>query len=193
MNFVTRSIAQVRLYSFLLVLGATGCAAAGQEDEAVVQEVSQDLTHVPAIPAELAVPEGGRLSFWLKARGVQVYACKQAADGGAAWTFVEPDADLFGPLGLFQVGHHYAGPTWELDDGSTVVGARVAGVTVDTTAIPWLLLKAVSTTGPGLLSKVTYIQRVQTTGGIAPNSGCDASHVGASADVPYTAIYTFYR
>jgi hypothetical protein len=54
------------------------------------------------------------------------------------------------------------------------------------------LLKAISNTGKGLLSKVTYVQRLYTEAGIAPANGCDADHVGASADVPYTATYAFY-
>jgi hypothetical protein len=86
-------------------------------------------------------------------------------------------------------GKHYAGPTWQASDGSTVVGARVAGATPDPTAIPWLLLRATSHAGAGEMTEVTYIQRVATTGGLAPAEGCTPASLGAVARVPYTASY----
>ena len=74
-----------------------------------------------------------------------------------------------------------------------VVGARVAAATVDPTAIPWLLLSAKSTAGPGIFADVTYVQRVNTAGGLAPTTDCDADHLGQAVPVPYTAEYFFYR
>ncbi|HMJ12980.1 MAG TPA: DUF3455 domain-containing protein, partial [Polyangiaceae bacterium] len=88
---------------------------------------------------------------------------------------------------------HYAGPTWEYRDGSKVVAARVSGFTADPTAIPLLLLSAVSHEGKGKMSKVTYIQRLDTAGGLAPTAGCDASHVGEIARAGYAATYVFYK
>jgi hypothetical protein len=160
----------------------SGSAALEQEDQAP-----------PPLPSPtLAVPAGNRLALSVDATGVQIYSCKATATG-FAWTFVAPRADLFDD-GHELVGKHFAGPTWEwLDDGSTVVGAKVAGFTPDPAAIPWLLLSAASHGGQGRMSKVSYIQRLQTTGGLAPASGCDASHVGAGAEVAYTARYYFYR
>ena len=79
-------------------------------------------------------------------------------------------------------------------DSSSVVAARAAGATVDPAAIPWLLLNVTSHGGEqGKLSDIVSIQRLQTTGGNAPATGCDADHVGAEADVLYTARYFFYR
>ena len=142
-------------------------------------------------PAELAPPADQNLAFVLDATGVQQYVCNATATG-AAWTFVAPVANLF--KDGFAAGTHYAGPTWKGSDGSTVVGARAAGAPVTATAIPWLLLSVVSNTGwLGGMSDVTAIQRLATSGGLAPASGCDATHLGATADVPYTAKYFFYR
>jgi hypothetical protein len=90
-------------------------------------------------------------------------------------------------------GKHYAGPTWESLDGSLVVGARVAGASPDPSAIPWLLLRAVSHAGDGVMDEVTFIQRVVTHGGLAPADGCSASNTGDLARVPYTATYCFYE
>jgi hypothetical protein len=90
-----------------------------------------------------------------------------------------------------QVGTHYVGPTWESNSGSKVVGVRVAGCTPDPTAIPWLLLRAVTSEGPGILHRVTFIQRVNTVGGLAPTA--PGSEIGEQVEVPYTAEYFFYR
>lgn len=177
-----------------LVVAAAACAADTGDTEPTIATIAQELacpTTTP-IPAALAVPAGNRLALSLFARGTQNYACRQAADGSFAWTFVEPVAELFGPSG-HVAGHHYAGPTWEAKDGSTVVGARVAGATVDPTAIPWLLLQATANTGHGRFAKVTYIQRLDTVGGLAPATGCDAEHAAATVEVDYTAKYAFFR
>ena len=143
-------------------------------------------------PAVLAPPPNQSLAFVLDAIGVQRYACNATATG-AAWTLVAPIANLLNN-GL-AAGTHYAGPTWAVNDGSTVVGARVQGATINDTAIPWLLLSATDHGGTwlGAVSDVTSIQRLSTTGGLAPTTGCDAGLLGATVDVPYTAKYFFYR
>jgi hypothetical protein len=168
-----------------------GCAAAPATESSTAQDVS--VRACPAnVPATLAPPDGNELAFVTAASGVQEYTCN-----GTAWVFVAPDAQLYSDHGCQDeaLGHHYAGPTWEwYEDGSTVVGAKVAAASIDPASIPWLLLQGVSH-GPndGRMSDVTFIQRLVTSGGNAPATGCDSSHVGASANVPYTARYFFYR
>jgi len=156
------------------------------------------------VPASLAPAADQDLAFALDASGTQNYAC-QATATGYAWTLVAPDALLYRTEhgrchDRDPVVHHFAGPTWQsLDDGSTVVGVKAAGATVDATAIPWLLLTATSHGAPtdgedeGLMTPITAIQRLSTSAGLAPATGCDMAHVGATADVPYTARYFFYR
>jgi len=141
----------------------------------------------PVVPANLQVPEGNKVAFHAYAVGVQIYHWN-----GTNWVFVAPEALLFAEArGHGEVAIHYAGPTWESGSGSKVVGARVAGATVDPSAIPWLLLRAVSSEGPGIFHRVTFIQRVNTTGGNAP--AAPGSSAGQEARVPYTAEYYFYR
>jgi hypothetical protein len=90
------------------------------------------------------------------------------------------------------VGRHYAGPTWQGIDGSSVVGAaRVSADSPDAGAIPWLLLEAQTTAGAGFLSMVSYIQRLDTSGGLAPAAGCTDESAGQELRVPYTASYAF--
>ncbi|MFI5219724.1 MAG: DUF3455 domain-containing protein [Bacteroidia bacterium] len=148
----------------------------------------------PVVPPILEVPAGNRVSYHVFASGVQIYTCTETSPGVFAWVFTAPEAALYANAGFNGngVGTHYAGPTWESNSGSKVAGTRLQGVTVDATAIPWLLLGAVSSQGPGIYEGTTYIQRVNTTGGLAPATGANASTVGQQARVPYTAEYYFY-
>jgi len=147
----------------------------------------------PALPLPLCqsiqVPAGNEVAFHTYALGVQVYKWN-----GAGWAFVEPVANLYADQGFHgQVGTHYAGPTWESKSGSRVVARRVpnTGCTPDAQAIPWLLLEAVTTDGPGMFNSTTFIQRVNTTGGLAPTA--PGSALNEVKEVPYTAEYFFYR
>lgn len=148
----------------------------------------------PTVPAGLRPPAGNTLYLVGHARGYQIYTC-QAQQSGYAWVLREPWAGLVDDAGNY-VALHYAGPTWRAPDGSAVVAARIASAPAPSgTAIPWLLLQATSTSGPagGTFTSTTFIQRINTVGGLAPATGCDATHVGATAAVFYTADYYFYR
>ena len=145
-----------------------------------------------AVPESLRVPDGQVLLLRAAARGAQIYACKVTTAEPAAfeWVLKAPDAELFDQGGA-RIGRHYAGPTWESADGSRVVGEAVQRSAVQG-AIPWLLLRAKSNEGAGVFASVKYIQRVDTVGGVAPSSGCDAAHADAEARVDYSANYDFY-
>jgi hypothetical protein len=104
-----------------------------------------------------------------------------------------PDASLLDAKGSV-IGKHFAGPSWQATDGSTVVGAPLnVSTSPNAGAIPWLVLQAKSHSGDGVMANVQYIVRTRTEGGVAPASGCDAGHVGAEVRVPYSAIYLFFR
>jgi hypothetical protein len=143
------------------------------------------------VPDRIQVPAGNEPYLQAHAIGAQVYACAATADG-PKWQFVEPQAILYDDhAGL--LGVHFAGPTWQTLDGSQVKAAKVDGVTVDPTAIPWLLLKKTSTT-PGRLAATTYVQRLNTRGGLEPAaSKCSTATVGSERKVLYTADYRFWR
>jgi hypothetical protein len=135
----------------------------------------------------LQAPQGNRVSARLFAVGYQVYSWS-----GTAWTFVAPSATLFASRNATgEIGIHYAGPTWESASGSKVVGTVLKRCTPDATAVPWLLLAAASSDGPGMFRGTTYIQRIKTTGGLAPVQA--GSVVGDVANVPYTTEYVFYQ
>jgi hypothetical protein len=145
----------------------------------------------PDLPLPLCegirVPEGNRFAYKAYAVGVQLYRWN-----GTAWTLVEPIATLFAdPDYKAKVGTHYLGPTWEGNSGGKVVASRVNQCTPDASAIPWLLLSTVTAEGPGVFGSVTFIQRVNTRGGLIPTA--PGTSIGAVAPVPYTAEYYFYK
>ncbi len=156
-----------------------------------------------ASPSTVPVPEtlkpaaNETLAMIVAAKGVQIYECRARKDGtGVEWAFVAPDADLFDAYGM-PIGRHGAGPYWQARDGSRVVGSVKARADAPNPganpgAIPWLLLTTKSTAAQGAFSATTSIQRVNTVGGVAPATGCNADATGKSTRVPYTADYVFY-
>src|SRR5262245_44502358 len=79
-----------------------------------------------AVPANLNVPNGNTLALTLEADGVQIYRCQESTKtaGTYEWTFVEPHADLLDAANE-RIGIHFAGPSWQANDGSTVKGTVV--------------------------------------------------------------------
>lgn len=146
------------------------------------------------VPENLKVPEQNVMLLEAYATGVQIYVCStKAGDPNAyAWTFKAPEAELRNEDGE-KIGKHYAGPSWEGNDGSKVMGEAVeSAMAPDASAIPWLLLRAKAHDGAGAFSSVTYVQRLETVGGTAPTDGCDQSTMNAERRVDYTATYAFY-
>ncbi|HMK87026.1 MAG TPA: DUF3455 domain-containing protein [Steroidobacteraceae bacterium] len=146
------------------------------------------------VPAALQVPANEVLVHVYRGAGVQIYECVPSAQGSLryAWSLQAPAADLTDRSGK-EVGRHYAGPTWEANDGSQVVGEVVASDGGPAGgAVPWLLLRAKSTSGKGVFGKTQFIQRLHTVGGRAPDSGCDANRAGQHTRVAYAADYYFY-
>jgi Protein of unknown function (DUF3455) len=142
------------------------------------------ITGCASAPPELQV-DGPKVAR-VHATGFQVYTCQADAAGKLGWTLKAPDATFSGD-GL--AGRHYQGPTWEnTADHSKVTGKKVTEHKVDG-AVPWLLLEATGHEGSGALSQVTFIQRLETTGGLAPAAPGKA---GDEARIPYTADYVFF-
>jgi len=143
---------------------------------------------LPPACGSIAAPEGNKLAFHVYARGVQVYRFN-----GATWDFVAPVATLYAEPSFFgEVGTHYVGPHWESKSGSKVKAERVlnTGCTPDPAAIAWILLRKVETSGNGIFSTVTFVQRTNTTGGLAP---VGPGTLNELREVPYTAEYYFYK
>jgi hypothetical protein len=148
----------------------------------------------PEVPGSIEVPEGNKVFLVGHAVGVQIYACNAVADG-YRWDFVAPRANLYDERGTLLTTH-FAGPTWQARDGSLAVGSVVDRAPV-AGAIPWLLLETTGSAGADgdRLAGTTFIQRIATTGGLAPDAAaCDADAAGTTtAEVPYTADYYFWK
>lgn len=193
----------------LIVLGCLGWTSM-----AMAQPGAAPLLEVPPVPSNLEVPAGHSVFFHGYAVGTQNYICLPGGSG-VAWKFLGPQATLFqtDQGDLHQVATHFLSdnpdeidtlrPTWQHSaDTSRVWGQARASSTnpafVEAGAIPWLLLEVVgSESGPAggsLLTRTKFIHRVNTSGGVAPSTGCsEPRHVGALALVPYVADYFFYR
>jgi hypothetical protein len=144
--------------------------------------------------AGIDVPAGQVLKQSLDAQGVQIYTCIASTEGKFSWVFKAPEARLYGPDGTLAA-IHYAGPTWEsVGDGSKLVGQRVASIPSDATgAIPQLLLSSKVIANGEMFEDITFIQRLNTQGGAAPESGCEANAINQQVSVPYTARYDFFK
>lgn len=114
-------------------------------------------------------------------------------------TFSDWDDDLnnYGESSLgsdgSQVGSYYGPPaTWEALDGSKITGTQLATAANGDGNIPLQLVEANPAEGEGAMMGVSYIQRLNTEGGVAPDVACDADHDGATAVVTYQADYIFW-
>ncbi len=127
------------------------------------------------------------------ASGVQVYVCRESAEGKLVWTLKGPEAALYDEEGA-MIGSHSLGPTWKHNDGSQITARAVARVNAPdaTAAIPWLLLSVTGHAGSGIFNRVTAIQRINTDGGQPPAGPCSPADRGTETRSEYTADYCFY-
>lgn len=175
--------------------------------------------HLPApqTPANIQAPSGHTPYLKTRAIGTQNYLCFSGPEG-FSWKFLGPQATLSVNLpwmqgeATWQVATHYLGanpaeggtqrPSWQSSFDTSAVWAKVVASSTDPAfvapgAIPWLLLQVVGAqrgpVGGTALTQTSYIQRVNTAGGVAPAAACDATSLGQIAMVPYTTDYFFYQ
>ena len=163
----------------------------------------------PAVPPGLEVPEGNEAFRVGHAFGTQNYVCLPVDSiGHVGFTLFTPEATLLGEQDE-QLTTHFFSPnpveggvvraTWEDSVDTSFVWARaLASATVDPKAITWVLLQTAGTqvgpTGGTTLAETTFVQRVNTRGGLAPATGCDLpKDIGTKRFVPYKADYFFYK
>jgi hypothetical protein len=183
-------------------------------------EASHGHVRAPAVPATIQVEAGHEAFLVGRGIGTQNYHCSPSG-AGFAWTLFTPEAVLLSDSGR-QITSHFFGPNprepnvdptvtaqgtiraaWRHSRDSSTVWARAFPPSFDPefvrpNSVPWLLLETKGTVeGPGggdTLTRTTFIQRVNTLGGLAPSTGCSAAaDVGKKAFVPYEADYFFFR
>ncbi len=146
-----------------------------------------------SLPEPVRVPAGQKVTMTTTGIGEITYECREKKDmaGQHEWAFIGPVATLYG-ADRKPVGKYYAGPTWEAADGSKVTGKQVAVAPASPGNIPLQLVKAEPAMGAGAMAGVSYIQRLNTKGGVAPAMTCDAAGKGKRQLVAYEADYIFY-
>jgi len=167
---------------------------------------------VPEVPSNLVVDAGNVPYLQAQAYGTQNYVCLPSATG-VAWKLFGPQATLYPQNAPVQIATHFLSPnpeeagtprpTWQHSQDGSAVWAKMIQSSTDANyvapgAIAWFKLEMVGTaegsTGGALLTRTTFIQRVNTQGGVAPATGCTtAAQLGAIALVPYSTDYIFYR
>jgi hypothetical protein len=148
----------------------------------------------PPTPVQLHVPAGESLIKEFHATGVQIYECAPGKNDPSQfeWAFRGPEAKLLTSSGG-SAGKHFAGPTWESNDGSAVVGEVIgSSPSSHPGSIPWLLLRAKGNAGKGVFTHVHFIQRLNTVGGSAPGASCRKEQTGQQLRANYSADYYFY-
>lgn len=193
-------------------------AVALESSVALAQSGTRDAFTAPSVPANIQAPVGNTLFLKGQAEGTQNYVCLPSASG-FSWTFFSPQATLFLPFKWIggdirqQIITHFLSPnpsekdtpraTWQSSFDTSAVWARSIASSSDPNfvaagAVPWLLLQTVGTrrgpAGGDTLAHTTFVQRLTTAGGVVPSTGCSQpENVGATALVPYTADYFFYK
>ncbi len=171
--------------ALLAALGLSACASMG----------NAPMFSQASLPDAVKVPAGHMVAMETAAAGDITYECRAKANmaGQFEWVFVGPDAGLKDRSGN-TVGKYYGPPaTWENKDGSKVTGAQVAVSPAAVGSIPLQLVKANPAMGAGAMQGVSYIQRVNTQGGVAPAAACAGANAGQKQIVKYSADYIFWR
>lgn len=147
------------------------------------------------LAAAVQVPAGHRVALETVGMGSITYECRAKKDAADQfeWVFAGPDAKLMDRKGM-QVGKYFGPPaTWEAMDGSKVTGAQLAVSPNGAGNIPLQLVKANPAMGMGGMQDVSFIQRVATMGGAAPDMPCAQAQVSQKQVVKYQADYIFWK
>jgi len=195
---------RVRQMASMLFAGVVGLGVT------VLPAYGQAAIVVPSVPADIQVPDGNDVFLVGHAIGTQNYVCLPS-DTETKFVLFTPQATLFGDEGD-QLTTHFFSPnpfengtvraTWQDSRDTSAVWGQAVRSSADPDfvapgAIPWVLLQSVGAQafgGEESLVATTFVQRLNTTGGVAPASGCDSSaDVGKQALVPYSADYFFYK
>jgi hypothetical protein len=204
MNYMSLSSRSKRF--LLTTLGITALVVTSTASQAQPAHPEHGIA-LPNLPGNIQVPAGNTAFLIGHATGTQNYICLPSGNTFAFKLFT-PEATLFNHADK-QIITHYFSPnpveggtvraTWQDRDTSTVWGKVVPGdsATVSPDAIDWLKVTVSGTqegpTGGDTLTRTTFIQRINTVGGVAPSRGCSsAADVGTPAFVSYKADYVFY-
>ena len=194
--------------------GTTATAIAAAVTALTSQAAKTDEVIAPPVPMSIQVPAGNEAYLIRHAIGTQNYVCSPSttSPSGFAWTLFTPQATVFNGADKQVMTHYFSPnpvengtvrPTWQHSFDSSVVWAKPFPPSWDPAyvapgAVAWVLLESRGSqegpTGGDSLTVTTFIQRVNTSGGLAPSTGCSSwGQVGATKWIPYEADYVFFR
>ena len=210
MNICNTGHLIARRIGFIARLGALGTAFV----VALPQVGHAQNVTPPPVPGTLQVPDGNEAFLIGHAFGSQDYVCA-ASGSGVAFVLTTPEAVLFDNPARRVINHFFSPnpleggtirATWQSTRNSSVFWGKLVHAATFATdpdfvaqdAIAWLLLsRAGVLEGSGNgdnLAVATFVQRVNTVGGLAPSIGCNSpADIGKTAIVPYEADYVFYK
>ncbi|PYC17730.1 DUF3455 domain-containing protein [Pseudomonas mosselii] len=146
------------------------------------------------VPDAVKVPDGHKVALETVGVGEITYECRDKADapGQTEWTFAGPKAVLKDRTGK-AVGDYFGPPaTWQAKDGSKITGTQLAIAPAAKGDLPFQLVKANPAEGKGAMSGVSFVQRLATRGGVAPQTACTVQNKGEKQIVKYQADYIFW-
>ncbi|MFI2711287.1 DUF3455 domain-containing protein [Micromonospora sp. NPDC018662] len=177
-----RALSAVGVAGVLAATGASTRPASAAEAPAPAA-VGAHRLHVPRIAPAIRPPAGSRpVGAYVVTSGTQTYTCAGGVFTGAS----VPEAELIGTGGRV---HHFKGPSWQSERDGSLITAKKTAESPRPGTIPELLLTVDSHAGAGILDHVAYVNRLLTSGGVAPSGACA---YGTTAAVPYGAVYVFW-
>jgi hypothetical protein len=178
-----RVAAAVGMAAVVAAVGAVSYQASAAEVAAPARASDTRAVGIPFIPKAIQPPVGSRpLGAYLVQTGTQNYTCGATGAYGSS----VPEAQLIGTGGRI---HHFGGPSWQSERDGSLVTATKSAESPRTGTIAELLLKVNSHSGHGIMDNADFINRLYTSGGVAPAGGCTP---GTTASVAYNAIYVFW-
>lgn len=179
-----RALAVVGMAGTMAAIGGVTVQASATEVTAPAA-VGADARRVaiPGIAPAIGPPAGSRpVGAYVVTSGTQTYTCAGGLFTGAS----VPEARLIGTGGRV---HHFKGPSWQSERDSSLITAKKTAENPRVGTIPELLLTVDTHTGVGTFADVAYVNRLLTSGGVAPSGPCAD---GATVAVPYGAVYVFW-
>jgi hypothetical protein len=193
----SRSVPRLKMLAMMgavMTVAMSGCSSTASKNDTMAPKMASAYSQA-SLPDAVKVPAGHSVVLETVGVGTITYQCRAKANmaGQFEWVFVGPDAVLNSRAGK-SIGKYYGPPaTWESADGSKITGAQVAVSPAPSGNIPLQLVKANPAMGEGAMKGISFIQRVQTKGGVAPSSVCDAKTVDSKQIVNYQSDYIFYK
>jgi hypothetical protein len=215
-----RRLVRLAAFSLTAAIAQTPLAFARQGSDIVVPKVPFNLAVETGNRVYLGGHARGTQAYICMPCPNAITPAGACPASGFAWAFFTPDATLFDieDGDDEQIITHFtspnpdeggkARPAWQSSRDTSIVWgnntsppaqASTDSTFVEKDAIAWLLLPMAGTqvgpTGGDKLAETTFIQRLNTHGGIAPDATTCATptDAGKKAFVPYSADYFFYK